>query len=223
MARCHNEPEFPDQGYAWTDPERFPDPIIGERVVVRPWTLDDCASVYEIVNRSREHLLPWMPWARTDHRSIAQTTNYLSGQVLKAAKPLTADGVGLAIAERSSGEVLGSTGLHDLRRDSASCEIGYWVRHDRQGEGFASEAVRIWISAIFRPQNQGGLGLRRVRIFCSADNARSTALPRRLALRQEVHQRDDYFVPHHGVTDRLGWGVLAREWDCEHHRVIAAS
>ena len=72
------------------------------------------------------------------------------------------------------------------------------------------------------PQAEGGLGLNRVRVFCSADNTPSSRVPEKLALTPELRQRADYFVPDHGVTDRLGWGVLAGEGATSSHRPRAA-
>ena len=61
------------------------------------------------------------------------------------------------------------------------------------------------------------MGLRHVRIYCSAANAPSRRVIEKLGVRQEVHQREDFFVPGVGVTDRLGWGVMTEEWDCRRH------
>lgn len=221
MTRCHNEPEHPESGFAWTDPDAFPAPIQTPRLVVRPYTLDDTQPLFDTINATRDSLLPWLPWARTEHTSLAATTKFVADQTLRATKPLTNDGIVLGIFDRSTHTLLGGTGLHDLRRDTASCEIGYWMRHDQRNQGLTTEAVAHWISAIFTPQPQGGLGLNRVRVFCSADNTASTRVPEKLNLPNELHQRADYFVPHHAVTDRLGWGVLASEWDTVNHRMMS--
>src|SRR5260370_40915415 len=40
----------------------------GERVVVRPWRESDAQELFSAIVASREHLLPWLPWATTDQR-----------------------------------------------------------------------------------------------------------------------------------------------------------
>jgi RimJ/RimL family protein N-acetyltransferase len=174
--------------------------------------------LFDTINAVRDGLLPWLPWARTEHREIASTLNFISSQILRRRKPLAPEGVALGVFDRSTGDLLGGSGFHDLRRDTASVEVGYWVRADRHNQGICTEATAHWLSRLLAPQDAGGLGLRRVRIYCSAQNKASARVPEKLGLRAEVMQRQDYFVPHHGVTDRLGWGVIHDEWDHHNHR-----
>ncbi len=219
MTHCHSEGRHPDSGFAWKEPATLDLRVETPRLVIRPYELDDAPMVYEAVNACRESLLPWMPWARTEHHEIASTIHYLSKQMMRLRKPFTIDGVGIGIFSKSTNEFLGGTGFHDLRRDTASVEIGYWVRGDRRNHGVCTESTAHWLSRLLAPQDAGGLGLRRVRIYCSGDNRASSRVPEKLGLRAEVMQRGDYYVPHHGVTDRLGWGVMHDEWDCENHKV----
>jgi len=223
MTRCHSEPHRPDQGLAWKEPDPIDFRIETPRLVVRLCELEEAKEVFDVINSCRDALLPWMPWAKTEHHELSSTTEYIAKQLNRSRKPLTPDGVGLAIFDKATGDFVGGTGFHDLRRDTASVEIGYWVRADRQRQGICTEAVAHWISRLLTPQDSGGVGLRRVRIYCSAENVASSRVPQKLGLRQEVHQRQDYFVPDHGVTDRLGWGVMADEWDTREHRAQQSS
>ncbi|MEQ8770708.1 MAG: GNAT family N-acetyltransferase [Phycisphaerales bacterium] len=213
MTRCASESDHPAQGLAWTDPDPLKLSTQTERTLIRPYRSDDVDAVFEAVELSRGALLPWMPWARVSGDRKAATMTYVAAQATLATGPLKPEGVGVGIFERDSGAFLGSTGFHDLRRETASVETGYWIRADRHREGLCTEAMRGWITHMLRPKPSGGLGLNRVRIYCSADNLPSQQIPRKLGFRHEVHQRADYYVPEHGITDRLGWGVLAEEWN----------
>lgn len=219
MARGHHEPEHEREGYAWADPPALPVPIETERLVIRPLTIEDAPGMHGAVDASRDHLLPWLAWARETHRDLAESTQFVVTQAIRGERPLTRDGITMGVFDRADGDLVGATGLHDLRRDTASCETGYWLRHDRCGEGLMTETMRHWISALLRPQHARGFGLARVRITCSAANTRSTGIPERLGLRREVRQLEDLFIKGVGVTDRLGWGVLAHEWDCQAHAI----
>ena len=50
-------------------------------------------------------------------------------------------GVHLMMAERSSGELVGSISLFKTDWEARSSEVGYGVRPDRRGRGYASEAA----------------------------------------------------------------------------------
>jgi RimJ/RimL family protein N-acetyltransferase len=78
--------------------------------------------------------------------------------------------------------------------------------------------MRHFISWLLRPRDAGGLGLRRVRLTCSAANVASRGVLEKLGIPLEATLRREEHVPGVGITDRLGWGVLAEEWDTNAHR-----
>lgn len=221
MTRCASELNFPRPGLGWRAPEPVVCRLETPRLLVRAYTLDDAPAMLDVVQGSLHHLLPWMAWA-PGHTSLAFSTKYVADQMLAQTAGEKFNAIGVGIFEKDTGDFVGGTGVHDVRSDTASCETGYWVRHDRVGRGYATEACRHVISWALSPQDSGGLGLRRVRIYCSGANTPSSRIPARLGLRQEVHQREDYYVDGHGPTDRLGWGVMADEWDTDHHRLTTA-
>ena len=221
MTRSQSEINFPAHGLGWTAPVPVRCQIETPRLVIRPYRLDEARRVNSIINATRDTLLPWMPWARSQHAEVAGTAKYIAEHLLAQNAGPTFASIGVGIFERGSGEFLGGTGVHDVRTDTASCETGYWIRGDWCGQGYATEACRHVISWAFLDQSAGGLGLRRVRIYCSAANAASRRIPEKLGLRQEVCQREDYYVESVGLTDRLGWGVMAHEWDTARHAMIS--
>jgi RimJ/RimL family protein N-acetyltransferase len=221
MTRCQSETNFPAFGLGWSAPQPVRCRLETPRLTVRAYRLDDAETVFRTVNDHRDHLLPWMPWAR-GHRQTADTVKYIAEQIIATTAGPLFSNIGVGIFERATGDFLGGTGVHDVRPDTASCETGYWIRADRCGEGFAAEACRHILSWAVSDQSAGGLGLRRVRIYCSSANAASRRIPEKLGLRQEVHQREDYYVESLGPTDRLGWGVMAHEWDTARHTVLTA-
>lgn len=221
MTRCQSEMNFPSPGLGWTAPVPVRCQIETPRMVIRPYRLNEAHQINSIINANRDTLLPWMPWARSQHAEVAGTAKYIAEQILAQSAGHAFASIGVGIFERENGEFLGGTGVHDVRTDTASCETGYWIRGDRCGQGLATEACRHLISWALTDQSAGGLGLRRVRIFCSAANAASRRIPEKLGLRQEVHQRDDYYIEGLGPTDRLGWGVMADEWDTARHALLS--
>lgn len=219
MTRCASELNFPAVGLGWSAPEPVRCALETERLLIRSYRLEDAEPVFRVINDSRDHLLPWMPWAR-GHQQIADTVKYIAEQIISLTAGPRFTNIGVGIFEKSTGDFLGGTGVHDVRTDTASCETGYWLRADRCGSGYATEACARIISWAFAGQHTGGLGLRRMRIYCSGANAASARVPVKLGLRQEVHQREDYYLETLGPTDRLGWGVMASEWDHARHRAL---
>jgi RimJ/RimL family protein N-acetyltransferase len=151
---------------------------------------------------------------------MESSTQEVANQIMEFRKPMQLHRVIFGVFLKGTGELVGGSGIHDIRRDTASCETGYWVAKNHTRNGYAEEACRRTISWAMQDQERGGMGLRRVRIYCSDQNEASSQLITKLCITPEVMQRDDYFVEGVGCTNRLGWGVLRHEWDCENHRII---
>lgn len=220
MTRCSSEDRHPAQGLAWAAPSPVLCKLEAPRLVIRTWMLSDAGALLEAVQADRDHLLPWVSWARTEHLELASSTRYVAEQVLAASRGGAALKMhGAAILDVASGALIGGIGCHDMRSDTASAEVGYWMRRAWCGQGIATEALRHYLSWMFTPQDENGLGLRRARIYVSSANAASRTIPEKLGLRAEVMQREDYAIDGVGLTDRLGWGVMASEWDRRQHAV----
>ncbi|MDF1810034.1 MAG: GNAT family N-acetyltransferase [Phycisphaerales bacterium] len=218
MTRCNSENLFPSAGLGWTPPEPLTCYLESDRLVIRSYRLEDSPELFKAVTDSRDgHLLPWMSWCKNFHMNIEQSTKYICDQILALENPSTFNNVGTGIFSKETGQLLGACGVHDVRRDTASCETGYWIRKDAIGNGYAREACARTISWALASHSNGGLGLQRVRIYCSSLNTHSTRLIEQLGITAEVRQRNDYYIETLGATDRLGWGVLSDEWDCENH------
>ncbi|MEM1071333.1 MAG: GNAT family N-acetyltransferase [Planctomycetota bacterium] len=219
MTRCASENERPSEGLGW----RAPSPILASfetpRLLIRPLALTDLDALFDVIAASRDYLYPWVTWAEKGHRTKAQTAGFIAEQAIVLEKPDTFTAITLAVTLRETGAIVGGTGIHDVRRDTASAETGYWIAADHAGLGYATEACRHTISWALRPQEAGGMGLARIRIYCSDRNEASKHVIEKLRIRKEVEQRADYWLDTLGATTRLGWGVLADEWNCSESRV----
>ncbi|MFD3314425.1 GNAT family N-acetyltransferase [Streptomyces sp. NPDC058694] len=110
-----------------------------------------------------------------------------------------------AIELRADHCLVGDVGvcLHENRMQA---ELGFTLAGDRQGQGYATEAVRAVLGDLFDHR-----GLHRVSAECDARNDRSARLLRRLGfvqeglLRQATWLKDEW-------TDDLLFGLLASDW-----------
>ncbi len=85
--------------------------------------------------------------------------------------------------------------------------IGYIVDPAYSGRGVASDLARGLLRAAFE-----GLGLRRVRAGCFADNVASVRVLEKVGMRREQHGVEDSWHAELGWVDGYEYGILAREW-----------
>lgn len=220
MARCDSETRYPSEGLGWRPPDLTTIRFETDRLVIRGYELSDIEALFRAVEACRATLRPWMAWAEKSHRELAETAQFVANQIVDTRTPETWAKVSLGVFLKEGGAFIGSTGVHDVRRDTASCETGYWIHADHRGRGYATEACRATISWALRAQDRNGLGLRRVRIFCAKENRASVRVIEKLGIRKEVEMPEDYWIEGVGLTTRMGWGVLAREWDTLTHGAI---
>ena len=154
--------------------------ITTERLVVRCWDPGDAPLLKEAVDSSLEHLRRWLPWAHNEPQTVAAKVALL--RRFRARFDLDEDFV-YGILEPSERRVLGGTGLH-TRVGPYAREIGYWIRADEEGRGYATEAVAALTRVGFEVDD-----LERIEIHCEPANSRSAGIPRRLGYTHEATLR----------------------------------
>ena len=92
---------------------------------------------------------------------------------IAAAEAAAGEGVALAIADAED-RLVGTLGLMEIDRATASAEIGYWLAREARGAGAATRAVRLVRDWALRE-----LGLRRLEILAHPANAPSTRVAER--------------------------------------------
>jgi RimJ/RimL family protein N-acetyltransferase len=94
--------------------------------------------------------------------------------------------------ELDSGELVGGAGLHQ-RAGPTVVEIGYWVRTDRTGRGYATAAAGALTDAAFTHL----AGIERVEIHMDQANLASAAVPRKLGYRLDREESREVLAPGH--------------------------
>jgi RimJ/RimL family protein N-acetyltransferase len=171
---------MPENGASWltTAPPELVEVDHGVRLTrpvdadVGPWVA--------AVNESREHLEPWMPWARTPASSRSMGA-YLR-QVDEGWE--SREEFGYLIRPRSGDAVIGGCGLHTRRGRPGVLEIGYWVHVAHTGRGLATGTARALTATALGLGDVGSVVIR-----VDAANERSLGVPRRLGYRLDRTER----------------------------------
>jgi ribosomal-protein-serine acetyltransferase len=154
----------------------LPEILYGERIAVRSWRAGDGIHLFEAVDESREHILPWLPWGPnhdSPESSEIMVREWHAKWELREDAPW-------AIWTQDQKRLLGGTGIHRMDWNVGSFEIGYWIRVSEHGKGYVTDAVKLLTTFCFEH-----LSANRVFIRCAVTNNRSSAIPRRLGF---VHE-----------------------------------
>ncbi len=133
----------------------------GGRVLLRPPIMDDGPALVEAIQVSAAALSPWMDWYRADF-SIEMANTWI--KTLIAAWE---DGTNyqFSIIDTEKNQILGSSGINHINITYRLANLGYWIRTDRSGEGFATETTKVLAQFGFEQ-----LGLRRIEIVTGVEN-----------------------------------------------------
>lgn len=101
---------------------------------------------------------------------------------------------------------LGSMLLHSFAWEHLRCEVGFWVLPKLRGNGFAADALSRTCRWVF-----DDLGLERMELTTTPDNAPTRALAARLGFTEEGLQRRRNIERGRRV-DFVLFGLLAEDW-----------
>ena len=175
-----------------------------DRLVIRCYHPRDAPLLKEAVDSSIDHLRPWMPWARNEPQSLEQKAELL--RVFRGNFDLGND-FAYGVFERDESRQLGGAGLHP-RGGEGSLEIGYFIRADSVGRGFATEVTAVLTRVGFEK-----CGLVRVDIQVDPANEVSLRIPRKLGFVEEgvLRRRLEPFEPGGERRDSTLFTMLAAE------------
>lgn len=173
--------------------------------MIRCWETRDAPLLKEAIDTSLDHLRPWMPWAHEEPQSLDRKVELLHD--FRGRFDAGSDFV-YGVFSRGEERVLGGTGLHRRVGDDAF-EIGYWVRSDAVGLGYATEAAAALTQVAFTVS-----GAERVEIHVDPRNVASCRIPRKLGYVEEarLRRRLPPIVPGGPKRDVLIFSMLAEEF-----------
>jgi len=180
---------------------RYPLDETAEMRALEPWNAAEFAAYIE---RNREHLGPWLPWA-TSLTDVDGTRAWLQ----RYADSQASDG-GRIYGIWAGGELVGGTLFRTFEPRFGTAEIGVWISPEAGGRGLITRAARRMIEWVFSER-----GMHRVEWRCFTDNERSIAAAKRLGMTLDGVMREAF--PHNGVRhDVQVWSLLVSEYDAAH-------
>jgi RimJ/RimL family protein N-acetyltransferase len=159
-----------------------PRELRSERLFFRPWQEADAVLLLPVLEANVDHLADWIP----EHVSAPAPLEELKLRLAGFAGDFeAARNWRFGIFPEDQSGVFGEVSLFprsaEGRVDLASAdrlEIGYWLRQDVTGRGYATESARAMLGlAVAMP------GIDSVEIHCDPRNNASAAVPRRLGFR----------------------------------------
>lgn len=167
----------------------LPATIETERLVLRPPRAGDGAMLHAAIAESLAELrrylasLPWVAGEQTIDSAEAWCRNAEANFLARRDLPFL-------VLERTSGEVVGATGLHRTVWSTPKTEIGYWGRVSRARNGFIREAVTALTRYAF-----AHLRAVRIEIVTDEENAPSRRLAERCGFVLEGVLRNERRAP----------------------------
>ena len=131
------------------------------RLTLRPWQPSDVPAVVAVMADDRMGRCLTLP----DPYGHAEAVDFVTG--LAAAGRAAGTSLDCAIAENTTGTLLGSISLHLPRGERPVAEIGYWLGTAHWGQGYVTEAVQTLTRFGFAHE------LSRIRIVCDPANVAS--------------------------------------------------
>ncbi|QWZ06840.1 GNAT family N-acetyltransferase [Nocardioides panacis] len=179
--------------------------VEGEKVVLRPWRLEDAERVVQACTDERTR--HWL-WRLPDPYTRPDAEDYLASRVELLA---TGAGVGWAVADARTDELLGSIALFDLTR-GRDAEIGYWAHPDARGRGVMSEGCALAVRHAFASADDGGLGLQRLQVSAAEGNAASQRVIAANGFVRTGRERRSLRLGDGSLTDCVTYDLLAEEY-----------
>ena len=170
-----------------------PEVIDADVVVLRRWRREFADAAVAAIKASLDELIPFMPWA-----SAAYDREAAIAFVEHSDNGWTGGSEWNYAIFTPDDDFVGSTGLHD-RVGPGALEIGYWIRSDHTGRGYATmSVVALAEAALTLP------GINQVVIRHDAANAKSGAVAARAGFR-EVDRRPGEIAAPGAIGIEVTW------------------
>lgn len=180
-------------------------PMETTRLLLRTFRDEDLRAF--LAYRNDPEVARYQSWDHTSERE-ARALIHEAQQTLPG---VPGDAMQVAIALKSTGELIGDVFFLVWATDARQGEIGYTLARSFQRQGYATEAVGAFLGHAFHAFN-----LHRVTAVVDVENRPSIRLLERLGMRREAHFRENVWFKGKWSDEYL-YAILRAEWDQAHH------
>jgi ribosomal-protein-serine acetyltransferase len=171
-------------------------------VLLRPFQLEDTQETFTAIRESLSDLKPWMSWAYDDY-SVNDTREFIR---ITRARWQEGTLFAFAVTDAKSGLVLGGCSLSHIHPIYHLCNLGYWVRSSRRGQGFARRATLLAARYAFEKA-----GLVRVEIVIAPENEASLRVAKKVGAHYEGILRNRMVVGQ-AVYDAVMYSIIPQDF-----------
>ena len=176
----------------------LPGQLLGERVLLRPYRTGDGPAFFAAIDENRAELGRWLGWL-DQQRNPDDAEAYVRRM---QAKWQDRSSLILAIWSRDGQRYVGGIGFHAFDWTVPSLELGYFLRPDAQGHGYATEAAKLTVAFGLE-----ALGARRIWASCDALNVRSVRLLERCGFAREGVLKNERRNLQGGLRDTMLFAI----------------
>ena len=146
------------------------------KINLRPFEFGEESVLHKAVQESLSELEPWMSWANKKY------TNDTALNFITLTRAYWTNGsiYAFAITDAQTGAVIGGCSLSHIHPVYHFCNLGYWVRSSRHGEGIAGRAARLAARFAFEK-----IGLIRAEIVIAVGNEPSKRVAEKMGAHYE--------------------------------------
>lgn len=175
-----------------------------ERLLIRPYTIEDAAALKQGIDESLPELLPFLPFAKFEPSDIQSKIDLIN----RWSKEIEEDtNYTLGIFDKNNGKFIGSTGFHKRNRKYI-LEIGYWCVTKYAGNGIITESTKALTNFAFNKMDTDS-----VHIVTALKNVKSAAIPMRLGFNLEYSCRTGEFDENKNRLIANYWVIFKEEWE----------
>lgn len=143
--------------------KNFSENIRGQSILLCRNDETAAQEMFDLIDQNRDQLNEFLPWP-DKIKNVQDQINYIKMTNESWKQKALFD---YGIYNLANQKFVGNIGVHSIDWRNSRCELGYWLGHSFEGQGFASEAVGLVENECFK------IGFHRIEIRCSTRNEKS--------------------------------------------------
>ena len=186
----------------------FSPTLKGKRIELRIMepTFDNAKIMFEAIDESRSHLIPWLKWAAKENTPTPEVCFFMLDENKTNFEEKKTCKYGIFEKDVFLGQVM----LHTLSDRHNSAKLGYWLRKSALGKGYMCDAIKLLEKEAF----SGTDGLNRLVIDPEERNKKSVAVAKRLNYTLDGTTRKSFLNTFDNIyVNECIFSKLKSEWE----------